>query len=191
MQSGVLHMAERDQQIHQTVVSQRGRLLNFIRQFVKRDEDAEDILQDVFYQFVAGYDQIRSWDQVTSWLFRVARNKITDNHRKKKPDSFSELKFGSSEDAPLSLEDILPDLSSLPDRELHGEMIWARIEEMLGLMPEKQRQVFIWHEFEQKSFKEIAAFTGEAENTLMSRKRYAIVALREGLIDMYKDLLNE
>ncbi|WP_258104917.1 RNA polymerase sigma factor [Marinoscillum sp. MHG1-6] len=182
-------MKEKEERINETVNSQRVRLLNFIRQFVSHDEDAEDILQDVLYQFVSGYEQIRSWDQVTSWLFRVARNKITDSYRKKKPETFSSLILSDDQEF-LSLEDILPDLNSLPDSELHGEMIWERIEEMLDMMPEKQRQVFIWHEFEQKSFKEIASFTGEPENTLMSRKRYAILALRDGLVDMYKEMFN-
>lgn len=191
MEAASILMKEKQAHIEKTVHEERGRLFRFIRRFVSLDEDAEDILQDVFYQFVIGYDRIQSLDQVSSWLFRVARNKATDSHRKKRPDTFSSLSSYPGEEGPLMLEDILPDPGNLPDRELLGEVIWAKIEELLAKMPEKQRQVFIWHEFEQKSFQEMAAHCGETVNTLLSRKRYAILALREGLADLYNDLIND
>ncbi len=97
----------------------------------------------------------------------------------------------SEEEGQLMLEDILPDVGNLPDRELLGEVIWSRLEEMLVSMPPSQRQVFVWHEFEQKSFKEMASISGETVNTLISRKRYAILALREGLAELYNDLIND
>lgn len=192
MEAYSISVKQKEEHIERTVKENSGKLLNFIRRFVKRDEEAEDILQDVFYQFLVGYDQIKSLDQITSWLFRVARNKATDNHRKMKPDSFSELSLGSSrDDEPLMLEDILPDSSDLPDRELLKDVIWKKLEELLALMPTKQREVFVQHEFEQKSFKEMALETGETVNTLISRKRYAILLLREGLTELYDELINE
>lgn len=190
MKTATLSMKQKNDQIERTVRENRGRLLNFIRKFVKQDEEAEDILQDVFYQFVLGYDQIKSLDQIASWLFRVARNKATDNFRKMKPSSFSELTLSADTDEPLMLEDILPDPKNLPDQELLKDMIWQKLEELLAQMPSEQRNVFVWHEFEQKSFKEMAQETGETVNTLISRKRYAILALRSGLTELYRDLLD-
>lgn len=194
MKSAPLSMQEQKNiHIEKTVNEQRGRLLNFIKKMVSRSEDAEDILQDVFYQFVIGYNNIQSWEQASSWLFRVARNKITDNYRKKKPESFSNIRLGNSDDnEPLMLEDILPEVSgNTPENYLMGEMIWSEIENILAKIPPEQAQVFIWHEFEQKSFKEMSTISGDPVNTLISRKRYAILALREGLSEMYKDLIND
>lgn len=191
MDAQSLIVKQKNQHIEQTVNDNSGKLFRFIRRFVKRDEEAEDILQDVFYQFVVGYDQIKSADQIGSWLFRVARNKATDNHRKMKPNSFSELTLKDDENNPLMLEDILPDTQDLPDREFLKEVIWQKIEELLAQMPKAQRDVFVQHEFEQKSFKEIAQITGDTVNTLISRKRYAILLLRDGLAELYNDLIND
>ena len=178
--------------IDRTVRQERSRLLNFIRQFVNSQDEAEDIVQDVFYQFIVGYDDIRSVDQVSGWLFRVARNKIIDAFRKKKPQSFSSLNAtANDEEQPLMLEDILPDVNNLPEEEMMKEMVWAKIDETLEKMPSKQRDVFIWHEFEQKSFKDIQKLTGDTLNTLISRKRYAVLTLREALIDLYKEMFND
>ncbi len=191
MDAQSLIVKQKNQHIEQTVNDNSGKLFRFIRRFVKRDEEAEDILQDVFYQFVVGYDQIKSADQIGSWLFRVARNKATDNHRKMKPNSFSELTLKDDENNPLMLEDILPDTQDLPDREFLKEVIWQKTEELLAQMPKAQRDVFVQHEFEQKSFKEIAQITGDTVNTLISRKRYAILLLRDGLAELYNDLIND
>lgn len=191
MNSVPLSMQDKNQYIEKTVNEQRGRLLNFIRKMVTRKEDAEDILQDVFYQFVIGYDNIKSLEQVSSWLFRVARSKIIDNHRKKRPENFSNLAIGNDEDGPLMFSDILPDLSNAPETRLVGDMIWAAVEKILAEIPPEQAKVFTWHEFEQRSFKEMSEMTGESVNTLISRKRYAILALREGLEELYKDLNEE
>ena len=138
---------------------------------------------------MVGYDQIKSIDQIGSWLFRVARNKATDNHRKKKPNSFSEIQIANDDEGAIMLEDILPDTNDLPDRELLKDVIWQKIEELLAQMPKSQRDVFIQHEFEQKSFKEMSEATGDTVNTLISRKRYAILILREGLAELYNDLI--
>ena len=193
MTTAAIHMTRaKANQIDQTVREERGRLLNFIRQFVSRSEEAEDILQDVLYQFVIGYDDIRSIDRASSWLFRVARNKIIDSFRKKKPQSFTDMSPGQGDDEqPLMLEDILPDIQHLPEKELMREMVWERIDQALNNLPAKQREVFILHEFEQKSFKEIQKITNASLNTLLSRKRYAVLALRVALLDLYEELKND
>ncbi len=176
--------------IQLTIQEEKARLLNFIRQFVPRMEEAEDIMQDVFYQFIIGYDDIRSIDKSTSWLYRVARNKVIDSFRKKKPQAFTDMLSpqASDEDGPLMLEEILPRTDSLPDEEVVREMIWAKIEESLDELPAKQRAVFVMHEFEQKSFREMADITGDTINTLLSRKRYAVLALRKALQELYDEL---
>lgn len=187
-----INMAEQKREkIEQTVNRERSRLFGFIRRRVGIEEEAEDILQDVFYQLVSAYDSIESIEKVTSWLFQVARNKIIDRSRKMKPDNFSSLRIaGSSEDdSPLMLADILPDLDQAPDRQLLRTAIWERLEEALEELPASQREVFIQHEFEDKSFKEIAETTGLSVNTLLSRKRYAVLYLREQLESLYRELL--
>jgi len=176
--------------IEQVFKKERGGLLGFIRKRVSRLEDAEDILQDVFYQFISAYDSIESLDKTTSWLFSVARNKITDSYRKKKPEAWSDLGFmGKNEDSEvLMLEDILPDFKNTPEDVYARNMIWESIELALEEMPTEQRQVMLLHEFEDKSFKEISEITGVSVNTLLSRKRYAILFLRKRLQDLYDEL---
>lgn len=187
-----INMAEQKREkIEQTVNRERSRLFGFIRRRVGIEEEAEDILQDVFYQLVSAYDSIESIEKVTSWLFQVARNKIIDRSRKMKPDNFSSLRVAGSaeDDSPLMLADILPDLDQAPDRQLLRAAIWERLEEALEELPTSQREVFIQHEFEDKSFKEIAETTGLSVNTLLSRKRYAVLYLREQLEGLYRELL--
>jgi RNA polymerase sigma factor (sigma-70 family) len=182
--------AEESRYISEVATREKGRLLGFIRQQVRSQEDAEDILQDVLYQFLRGFEDIRSTERITSWLFTVTRNRITDYYRKKKPESFSDKQVVSREEdgAPLMLEDILPALTGDPEDEMMREMIWEAIDLALDEMPEDQRDVFIWNEFEDKGFKEIAAETGEGVNTLLSRKRYAILFLRKKLKELYDQL---
>jgi RNA polymerase sigma factor (sigma-70 family) len=169
---------------------ERGRLLNFIRKRIPDRSDAEDILQDVFYQLLRGFDDIRETERITSWMFTVARNRITDYFRKKKPDHLAEkqIRGGQEEGLPLMLEDIIPSLGRDPEDEMMREMIWMELEKALESMPEDQRDVFIWNEFEDKSFKEISAMTGEGINTLLSRKRYAVLLLRQKLAALYHQL---
>ncbi len=176
---------EKEAKIDQTIREERKRLFNFIKKRVSDNEEAEDILQDVFYQFIQAYRSVESIERITSWLFRVARNKITDRYRKKKPQSMPSL---SPEEDGLSLMDILPDLSGVPDRMMAQNLIWEAIEQALEELPEKQKLVFVLHEFEDKSFKEIAEITGDSVNTLLSRKRYAILSLRKKLQGLYQDL---
>jgi RNA polymerase sigma factor (sigma-70 family) len=177
----------------ETFRKERGRLLNFIRSRVASVEEAEDILQDVFYQFVAGFESIGSLDRVTSWLYSVARNKIIDGYRR---DSARPMKAdfegsaGKDDDAPLTLQEILPDLDNTPDASLLREAIWDEITLALDELPADQREIFIQNEMEERSFREIAEETGVSINTLLSRKRYAILSLRKRLQRFY-DEMNE
>ena len=181
--------AQRKLVVEQTVAEERSRLFNFIKKRVSDPGDAEDILQDVFYQFWSGYDTIENIERVTSWLFRVARNKIIDRYRKLKPTSFSDLEAGrESDEAPLLLANILGDASNSPDDVYQKELIWDSIEAVLAEMPKKQRDVFVWHELEDQSFREMAERTGESINTLLSRKRYAVTYLRERLQNLYDEI---
>ena len=175
-----------------TFLKEKDKLLGFIRNRVSSSEEAEDILQDVFYQFVAGFETIESLDRITSWLYSVARNKIIDRYRRdaarpKKTDF--ELVTGSEDDAPLTLQDILPDLGNTPESVLLREAIWDEITDALDELPADQREIFILNEIEEKSFREIAEETGISINTLLSRKRYAILALRKRLQSFYNDII--
>lgn len=175
----------------QTFLKEKDRLLSFIRNRVSNVEEAEDILQDVFYQFVVGYDTIESLDRVTSWLFSVARNKIIDRYRR---DSVRPqradlgLRSGTDEDTPLTLQDILPDLGNTPEDAYIKEVIWDAIMEALDDLPAEQRTVFIQNEIEERGFREISEETGVSINTLLSRKRYAILALRKKLQLLYNEI---
>ncbi|MBI3136345.1 MAG: sigma-70 family RNA polymerase sigma factor [Bacteroidetes bacterium] len=178
--------------ITQTVKQERNRLFNFIRKRVKSTLDAEDILQDVFYQFVRVSEEVETIEKASAWLFQVARNKITDLYRKKKPASFSQFDAGSDdEEGSLNFEDYIPDLTDLPDAVLTREMVWEVLDEGLSEIPAEQRDVFKMHEFEELSFNEIAELTGEGVNTLISRKRYAILHLRKKLGALYGEILNQ
>jgi len=181
--------AQRKVVVEQTVVAERNRLFNFIKKRVSDTNDAEDILQDVFYQLWQGYDTIESIEKVTSWMFRVARNKIIDRYRKLKPDSFSKIEgVRGGEDAPLLLADIIGDTSSSPDDVYTRELIWESIEEVLAELPKNQREVFVWHELEDISFREMSERTGDSINTLLSRKRYAVNYLRKRLQNLYNEI---
>jgi len=179
----------REIEIANTVQKERKRLLNFIRQRVPDRDDAEDILQDVFVQFTQAYRKIESIERVTAWLFRVTRNKIADLYRKKKPEAFSNMRSRDAEDEEaLSLEDILPNMNIDPEDSMMRDVIWEALEAALEEMPENQRDVFVMHEFEDISFREMSEMTGESINTLLSRKRYAVQFLRKKLEDIYNDL---
>ena len=178
----------------ETFRKERGKLLSFIRGKVGSVEEAEDIMQDVFYQFVAGFESIESLDRVTSWLYSVARNKIIDRYRRdaarpKKADF--EGSVGKDDDSPLTLQEILPDLDNTPEASLLKEAIWDEITLALDELPADQREIFIQNEMEERSFREISEETGVSINTLLSRKRYAILALRKRLQRFYNDVVND
>ena len=176
-----------------TFLREKDRLLGFIRNRVSTLEEAEDILQDVFYQFISGFKEIQSLDRVTSWLYSVARNKIIDRYRREaarpRPIDF-EASAGLDEGAPLTLHEILPDLDHSPESMLIREAIWEEITDALGELPNDQREIFILNEIEEKSFREIAERTGVSINTLLSRKRYALIALRKRLQSFYDEILS-
>lgn len=174
-----------DASLRETVKSERKRLFEFIRKRVRTKEDAEDILQDVLYQLVSSYSVTEPIEKLTSWLFTVARNKIIDWYRKRKP---LPLSSGFDDvDLPLNLEQILYDPTQDPERLYARSLVWTELADALDELPEEQKEVFVMHELEGKSFKEIARATGEPLNTLLSRKRYAVLFLRERLENMYKE----
>jgi RNA polymerase sigma factor (sigma-70 family) len=176
-----------------TFLKEKDKLLGFIRSRVGTVEEAEDILQDVFYQFIEGFNSIQSLDRVTSWLYSVARNKIIDRYRRdaSRPQRTDfEILSGKDEDAPLTLQEILPDLDNSPESILLREAIWEQITEALAELPAEQREIFILNEIEEKSFREISEQTGTSINTLLSRKRYAIMALRKSLQKFYDDVVD-
>ena len=171
-----------------TFRSERKRLLDFIRRRVRTTADAEDILADVFYQMVASYSVTEPIEKMTAWLLTVARNKIIDWYRKRKPESFRQQEDESA--LPLNLEDILYDPGENPDVLYERSLLWTELADALEDLPDEQRDVFVMHELEGKSFKEIAEITGEPVNTLLSRKRYAVLYLREALQELYDEFNN-
>ena len=181
---------EQDQRISEVVSKQRSRLRSFIRRRVPDPGDAEDILQDVFYELVEANRLLMPIEHITGWLFKVARNRITDLFRKKKPESFSEVEVEDDEDELLRLEDLLPSKDAGPEDLLLRSAILDEFEAALSELPEEQRWVFVAHELEGKSFKEMSAETGISVNTLLSRKRYAVLHLRERLEAFNDELSN-
>jgi RNA polymerase sigma factor (sigma-70 family) len=176
---------DRDESLQKTVRAERKRLFDFIRRRVATTEDAEDILQDVLYQLVASYSVTEPIEKLTSWLFRVARNKIIDWYRRRRPERMPVDLENPGE--PLNLEEILFDPASSPELLYGRSLVWRELSEALEELPEEQREVFVLHELEGRSFKEIAEETGEPVNTLLSRKRYAVLTLRERLQELYDE----
>lgn len=168
------------------------KLLGYIKKRVPESVEAEDILQDIFYQLTLGFRDLKRIENLTAWIYKVADNRIIDRFRRKKPVTLNyQDNAMEGDDGPLLLEEILPSLGSSPEDEEIKEMIWKAIDESLSEMPEEQRTVFVLHEFEEMSFKEISELTGAGINTLISRKRYAVLALREKLNELYKLLINK
>jgi RNA polymerase sigma factor (sigma-70 family) len=185
--SGAL-TAEQDQRITETVERERARLRNFIRRRVADAADADDILQEVFYELVEAYRMMQPLEQVSAWLFRVARNRITDLFRKKKPESFAKDPIAFAEDGePFSFEDLLPSPNAGPDAEYARNVLFEEFEAAVDELPAEQREVFIAHELEGRSFKELADETGLSVNTLHLRKHYAMLQLRARLQTVYDE----
>ncbi len=178
---------EQEERISEVVEREQSRLRNFIRRRVPDPRDAEDILQEVFYELVEANRLLMPIDHLTGWLFRVARNRITDLFRKKKPQMFSDLAEGDEE---LLFEDLLASSDAGPDALYARRVLLAELELALQELPPEQREVFIAHELEGRSFKQIAAQTGVGVNTLLSRKRYAVLHLRERLQDIYDEFID-
>ena len=178
---------EQDRRISQAVKDEGARLRNFIRKRVPDPSDVEDILQDVFYKLVEANRLLIPIEHITGWLFQVARNRITDLFRKKLPENFSDLAVVDEEDELAQFEDLLPSADAGPEALYARNLLLRELEQALDELPEEQRQAFIAHEFEGRSFKEIAAETGVSINTLLSRKRYAVMHLREQLRRVYEE----
>jgi RNA polymerase sigma factor (sigma-70 family) len=179
---------EQDQRISEVVKREQSRLRNFIRRRVPDPRDADDILQDVFYELVEANRLLMPIEHVTGWLFRVARNRITDLFRKKRPESVSDTAAAHEDDSLLQLEDLLPSPDAGPEVLYARNVLLDELELAVDELPEEQREVFVAHELEGRSFKEMAAKTGVSMNTLLSRKRYAVLHLRERLQSIYNEL---
>ncbi len=180
-----LTIIEQDQLISQAMERDEPRLRSFIRKRVADSGDAEDILQDVFYELIEAYRLMKPIEQVTAWLFRVARNRMIDLFRRKKPDSLNDP---VSEDDGDTLEDLLPSPDEGPEAAYARGLLLDALDEALDELPAAQREVFIAHELLGRSFKEIAEETGLSVNTLLSRKRYAVLHLRRRLESIYSTI---
>jgi RNA polymerase sigma factor (sigma-70 family) len=180
---------EPDQRISEVVKREQSRLHNFIRRRVPDPRDAEDILQDVFYELVEANRLLMPIEHVTGWLFRVARNRITDLFRKKSPERFSDTAVARNDDDDerLQLEDLLPSPDAGPEALYARNVLLGELELAVDELPQEQREAFVAHELEGRSFKEMAAATGVSVNTLLSRKRYAVLHLRERLQSIYDE----
>jgi RNA polymerase sigma factor (sigma-70 family) len=180
--------AERNNNITDTIKAYSKRLFGFIRQRVASKEDAEDILQDVFYQFAGNPEPI---EQATSWLFTVARNKITDSYRKKKLPLVNDLSFtAAQDDEGFDWKEVLFATNDSPESTYLRNLFWEELQEALDELPKEQREVFIQNELEDVPFKDIAEKTGVPVATLISRKRYAVLHLRDRLAGLKDELLN-
>ena len=179
---------EQDRRISEVVEREQFRLRNFIRRRVSDPRDAEDVLQEVFYELVEANRLLMPIEHVTGWLFRVARNRITDLFRKKKPEAFSDAAAANEDDELLPLEELLPSPDAGPEALYARNVLLDELELALDDLPEEQREVFVAHELEGRSFKDLAAETGASVNTLLSRKRYAVLRLRERLRGAYDEL---
>jgi RNA polymerase sigma factor (sigma-70 family) len=175
---------EQDQLISQALERDEPRLRNFIRKHVADTGEAEDILQDVFYELIEAYRLMKPVEHVTAWLFRVARNRMVDLFRRKKPSSLNNPV--SAEEGADTLEDLLPSADAGPEAAYARNLLLDALEEALEELPPAQREVFIAHEVLGQSFKEISAETGLAVNTLLSRKHYAVLHLRQRLQSIYE-----
>lgn len=184
-------MTEQDRRIAEVIAVERPRLRNFIRKRVPNEADAEDLLQEVFYELVEAYRLLKPIDFVSAWLFRVARNRITDLFRKKKPELFSDAALADDEGDSLQIEDLLPSPDDGPEALYIRNALLDELDLALAELPEEQRAVFIAHELEGRSFKELSQQSGVNVNTLLSRKRYAVLHLRERLQNIHDDFFDE
>jgi RNA polymerase sigma factor (sigma-70 family) len=190
-QASVATMTEQDRQISEIVTEERSRLRNFIRRRVPDPSDVEDIVQEVFYELVEANRLLMPIEHVTGWLFRVARNRITDLFRKKKPEPFSDAALEDEAGELLHIEDLLPSPDAGPEALYFRNVLLDELEVAIDELPDEQRQVFIANELEGRSFKELSAESGVNINTLLARKRYAMLHLRARLHDIHDEFTNK
>ena len=176
--------------ISEVIQRERRRLFHFIRKRVDDEGDAEDILQDVFYELTEAYRLMKPVEQVGAWLYRVARNRIIDRFRKRRPEGRGEIPLDASVEDALRLEDLLPSPDAGPEAMYARSVLLEELDAALDELPEEQREVFIAHEINGRSFKQLAEETGLSINTLLSRKRYAILHLRRRLQAIYEEFTN-
>ena len=187
--AGLQQMAlEQDQRVAEVIKREQFRLRNFIRLRVADPSDVEDILQDVFYKLVEANRLLMPIDHITGWLFRVARNRIIDLFRRTKTESFGDLLSVNEQDDELRFEDLLPSPDAGPDAQYTRKVLLDELELAIDELPKEQREVFVAHELEGRSFEQIAKETGVSLNTLLSRKRYAVLRLRRRLHHIYYEL---
>jgi RNA polymerase sigma factor (sigma-70 family) len=179
--------SEQNRRLSDVIQREYRRLFQFIRKRVGDEGDAEDILQDVFFELIEAYRLMQPIEQVGAWLYRVARNRIVDRFRKQRLGAGNELRAGTGEEDALQLEDLLPSRDAGPEAEYARSVLLEELEAAIDDLPEEQRSVFIAHEVEGRSFKEIADETGLNINTLLSRKRYAVIQLRRRLKAIYEE----
>ena len=190
--AAIAHMQrEQDRRISEALDRERPRLRNWLRRHVADTEEVEDILQDVFFELVLAYRLAKPLENVGAWLFRLARNRITDLFRKKKPEPLAHQTTVMDDGDALSLEDLLPSPDASPEAAYLRALLVEELEEALDALPDEQREVFLAHEVEGLSFKEISARTGVGVNTLLSRKHYAVLQLRKRLQAIYDELQDE
>ena len=185
-----LTVSPQDSEIAAVVRRERGRLLAFIRKRVADAAEAEDVLQEALYELVAAYRLMQPIEQAGAWLVRVARNRIIDRFRKRRPQLLGDI-AAEEEDADATLERLLPAIEDGPEAALVRELLLGELERALAELPDEQREVFIAHELEGASFKELSARSGAGVNTLLSRKRYAVLRLRERLREVYEEWLRD
>mgnify|MGYP003948905933 CR=1 FL=1 len=189
--TSVALMSEQDRRISEAVTKQGARLRNFIRKRVPNEADVEDLLQEVFYELVEANRLLMPIEYVTGWLFQVARNRITDLFRKKKPEAFSDAAVVDEEGELLRIEDLLPSPDAGPEAAYLRKEMLHELELALGQLPREQREVFVAHEVEGRSFRELAEESGVSINTLLSRKRYAMLHLRERLRSIHDEFFGK
>jgi RNA polymerase sigma factor (sigma-70 family) len=189
--TSVALMSEQDRRISEAVTKQGARLRNFIRKRVPNEADVEDLLQEVFYELVEANRLLMPIEYVTGWLFQVARNRITDLFRKKKPETFSDAAVLDEDGELLRIEDLLPSPDAGPEAVYVRNEMLQELELALSELPEEQRQIFLAHEFEGRSFKELSQESGVSINTLLSRKRYAMLHLRERLRSVHDEFFGK
>jgi len=182
---------EQDRQISEVIAAERSRLRSFIRKRVPNEADVEDLLQEVFYELVEANRLLLPIDYVTGWLFRVARNRITDLFRKKKAETFSDAAVLDEDGELMPIEDMLPSPDAGPDALFVRGVLLDELKSALGELPAEQREVFIAHELEGRSFKELSAESGVSVNTLLSRKRYAVLHLRARLQSVHDEFMRK
>lgn len=179
--------AEQDQGITETVAREQARLRRFIRRHVIDKGEAEDILQEVLYELVGAYRLMQPIEQAGAWLMRIARNRIIDRFRKKRHAPLTQSELSDADGETLDWEELLPSSDAGPDALFARSVLMEQIEASIAALPALQREVFIAHEFEGRSFKELSVALGVSVNTLLSRKHAAVIALRERLHDIYQE----